>query len=142
MSLNGANAVIADAGKLTTNSALTGLNTVSGDFRLAAGASVTTTGGLSITGSGDVLVDAPFNNGGGGSSLKVGGTLTNNSSNSNALYIGNTFISAGDTVTAKALVNNGNIQIAGNGTIESVPEHRRGSRLRYDRGRDRGSYSN
>ena len=120
VSLNGANAVIADAGKLTTNSALTGLNTVSGDFRLAAGASVTTTGGLSITGSGDVLVDAPFNNGGGGSSLKVGGTLTNNSSNSNAFYIGNTFISAGDTVTAKALVNNGNIQIAGNGTIESV----------------------
>ena len=75
---------------------------MSGDFRLAAGASVTTTGGLSITGSGDVLVDAPFNNGGGGSSLKVGGTLTNNSSNSNAFYIGNTFISAGDTVTAKA----------------------------------------
>ena len=106
--LNGANARIADAGTLATNSALTGLNTVSGDFRLAAGASVTTTGGLSITGSGDGdIVDSPFNNGGGGSSLTVGGTLTDSSTNSNALYIGNTNISAGDTVTAKALVNTG-----------------------------------
>ena len=120
LGLNGASALIADAGKLTTNSALTGLNTVSGDFRLAAGASVTTTGGLSITGNGDILVDSPFNNGGGGSSLIVGGTLTNSSTNSNAFYIGNTFISAGDTVSAKALVNTGNIQIQGNGTIQSV----------------------
>ena len=98
--LSGANARIADAGTLATNSALTGLNTVAGEFALSAGASVTTTGGLSITGNGVVWLDAPFNNGGGGSSLTVGGTLTNSSTNSNALYIGNTNIGAGDTVTA------------------------------------------
>ena len=66
------------------------------------------------------MADFPFNNGGGGSSLNVGGTLTVNSTNNNALYIGNTNISAGDTVTAKALVSTGNIQIAGNGATQSA----------------------
>ena len=48
-------------------------------------------------------LDSPFISGGGGSSLTIGGTLTNSSSNGNALYIGNANIGAGDTVTAKAL---------------------------------------
>ena len=120
LGLSGANARIADAGTLATNSALTGLNTVDGAFELATGASVSTAGNLAITGNGLVWLDSPFNNGGGGSSLAVGGTLTNSSTNGNALYIGNTNISAGDTVTAAALINTGVIQIAGNGTIQST----------------------
>ena len=72
--LNGPTALIADAGTLATNSALTGLNTVSGDFLLAGGASVTTTGGLTLTGNSVVWLDSPFNNAGGGSSLTIGGT--------------------------------------------------------------------
>ena len=118
--LSGVNARIADAGTLATNSALVGLNTVDGSLVLSAGASVTTGGDLAITGNGVIWLDSPFNNGGGGSTLAVGGTLTVSSTNSNALYIGNTFIGAGDTVTAAALVNTGAIQIAGNGTIQSV----------------------
>ena len=117
--LNG-NARIADAGTLATNSALTGLNTVAGELALSGGASVTTTGGLSITGNGVVWLDAPFNNGGGGGSLAVGGTLTNTSTNNNGLYIGNGNIGVGDTVTATGLVNTGVIQIVGAGTIQST----------------------
>ncbi len=117
--LNG-NARIADAGTLATNSALTGLNTVAGELALSGGASVTTTGGLSITGNGVVWLDAPFNNGGGGGSLAVGGTLTNTSTNNNGLYIGNGNIGAGDTVTATGLVNTGVIEIQGDGTIQST----------------------
>ena len=105
LDLDGANARVADAGTLATNSALTGLGMITGSFQLAGGASVTTTGSLSITGNGEVWVDSPFFNGGGGSSLTVGGTLTNSSSNGNALYIGATNISTGDTVTATGLVN-------------------------------------
>ena len=95
--LSGVNARIADAGTLATNSALVGLNTVDGSLVLSAGASVTTSGDLALTGNGVIWLDAPFTNGGGGSTLTVGGTLTNSSTNSNALYIGNTFIGAGDT---------------------------------------------
>jgi hypothetical protein len=120
LSLSGANARIADAGTLTTNSALTGLGTVAGDFELSAGVSVTTTGSLNITGNGVVWLDSPNNNGGGGSSLAVGGTLTVSSTNNNALSIGNGYIVTGDTVTAKALVNTGVIDIQGNGTIQST----------------------
>ena len=98
----------------------TGTATVAGNFQLATGGSASVTGDLGITGNGVVWLDAPFINGGGGSSLTISGTLTNSSTNSNALYIGNTSIGAGDTVTAAALVNTGAIQIAGNGAIQST----------------------
>ena len=42
LSLDGANARVADAGTLGSNSALTGLTSVAGNFLLADGASVTT----------------------------------------------------------------------------------------------------
>ena len=54
-------------------------------------------------------LDAYFLSGGGGSSLTIGGTLTNSSTNGNALDIGYANISTGDTVTAKALSNSGAI---------------------------------
>ena len=118
--LNGPSARIADAGTLATNSALTGLNTVAGDLYLQNGNSVGVTGNLAITGSGRVDLDPFFFGGGGGSTLTVAGTLTNNSTDGDAFIIGTSNISAGDTVTAKALSNTGVIEIVGNGTIQST----------------------
>ena len=51
--LDGANSCVADAGKLTTNSALTGLTSVAGNFFLENGATVSPTGNLSVIGNGD-----------------------------------------------------------------------------------------
>jgi fibronectin-binding autotransporter adhesin len=117
LQLSGSGAFVADAGSLTTSSALTGLATVVGDFYLQNGAVVSTTGGLSITGGGRVLLDSnPFIGGGGGSTLTINGTLTNTSTDNNALYIGNGSISAADTVTAAGLNNGGAITVQGNGT--------------------------
>jgi hypothetical protein len=98
----------------------TGSAAVAGDFLLSSGGSASINGGLSITGNGVVWIDSPFNNGGGGSSLAVGGTLTVSSTNNDALSIGSSNISSGDTVTATALVNTGVIQIVGGATIQST----------------------
>ena len=93
--LDGANARVADTGASTTNSALTGPTTVApgsggnGFFFLENGASVSPSGSLSITGNGVVEVDGPNVGGPGGSSLTVGGALTNNSTNGNGIDIGN-----------------------------------------------------
>ena len=115
-------AVIADAGTLTTNSALTGLKTVAGDLYLLAGNSISATGNLSVTGgNGRVDLDPYFVGGDtGGSSLTIAGTLTNSSTDGQAIDIGNGNIGAGDTITAKALNNTGVIAITGNGTIQST----------------------
>jgi hypothetical protein len=120
VSLNGANARIADAGTLASNSALTGLNTIAGQFVLYSGASVSTAGGLGITGNAVAEIDGPNFGGGGGSRLTIGGTLTNSSTNGNAFDIGNTGIVNGDTVTATALNNTGVINIQGSGTVQST----------------------
>ncbi len=120
VALTGVNARFADASTPATNSALTGLNTVTGFLELSGGASVITKSGLNDTGNGVVWLDSPFNNNGGGSRLAVGGTLTVSSTNNNGLYIGSSHISAGDTVTATALVNTDVIQIVGGGTIQST----------------------
>ena len=120
VTLDGTSARIADAGTLATNSALTGLNTVAGYLYLENGNSVGVTGNLAITGGGRVDLDFYFLSGSGGSTLTVGGTLTNNSSDSNAILIGYSNISTGDTVTAAALSNTGEIAITGNGTIQST----------------------
>ncbi len=120
LGLNGANARIADAGTLASNSALAGLNTIAGTFYEQNGASVITTGGLSFTGNALVEIDGTNIGGAGGSTLTVGGTLTNSSTNGNGLNIGNTGITAGDTVTAQALNNTGVIQITGAGTVQAM----------------------
>ena len=52
LQLDGANARVASGTKLTTNSALTGLTTVAGNFWLQNGAKVSPTGNVSITGNG------------------------------------------------------------------------------------------
>ena len=114
--LDGASARVADAGTLGSNSALTGLTSVTGNFWLENGAKVTTTGNLSLTGNGTVELDGPNIGGSGGTSLTIGGTLTNSSTNGNGLYIGNTGITSADTVTVKGaggLSNTGYINIVG-----------------------------
>ena len=77
--LDGANSRVADAGRLTSNSALTGLSTVSGDFFLENGATVAPTGNVSVTGNGSWSSTGPNIDGAGGSSLTIGGTLSNSS---------------------------------------------------------------
>ena len=118
VTLDGATARIADAGTLATSSALTGLKRVAGDLYLLGGNSLTVTGNLSLTGAGRVGLDPYFLSGDtGGSSLTISGTLTNSSTDGQAIDIGNGNIGAGDTLTAGALVNNTDISVAGNGSI-------------------------
>ena len=64
--LDGANSRVADAGKLTSNSALTGLTSVAGDFFLQNGATVAPTGNVSVTGNGSVQLDGTNIGGAGG----------------------------------------------------------------------------
>ena len=114
--LDGAKSFVADAGKLTANSALTGLTSVSGNFVLQNGAKVTTTGNLSVTGNASVEVDGNIHGGGGGSSLTIGGNLTNSSASANGLDVGDTGLTSADTLTVKGaggLTNSGDINIEG-----------------------------
>ncbi|MBS0558591.1 MAG: hypothetical protein JSR21_00905 [Proteobacteria bacterium] len=89
-----------------------GAATIAGGLYLSSGGSASTSD-LSITGSGRIWIDSPFAAGTGGSSLTVNGTLTNTSTDNNALYIGNTNITAADTVTAQGLANSGAIHLSG-----------------------------
>ncbi|MFO1161128.1 MAG: VWD domain-containing protein [Reyranellaceae bacterium] len=119
--LNGQNARVADVAAPSTNSALIDLATVSGSFNLQNGASVgTTSDGLTITGTGRVALDANYLGGNGGSTLKIGGTLTNTSTDVNALNIGNVSIKADTTVTAMRLANSGQINIMGSATAQAA----------------------
>ncbi len=114
--LDGAKSFVADAGKLTTNSALTGLTGVAGNFWLENGATVSPTGNVSVTGSGTVELDGPNTGGSGGATLTIGGTLTNSSTNGNAISVGNTGITSADMLTvngAGGLSNTGDINIEG-----------------------------
>ena len=97
-----------------SNSALTGLASDAGTFRLRRGASLTTTGDLTNTGS--LQVDNLGGQGDGGSSLTIGGTLTN----SNNVQIGVTDMTSATTVTAQGLVNTGSIGIAGSATKQAT----------------------
>jgi hypothetical protein len=100
LGLVGNDAFIEDSTALGKNSALTGLASIGRRalFALHDGAAVSTTGALANDGS--IRLDAGA--GDGGSSLTVAGTLTN----SGDLFIGNTTLSASDTVTAAAPDNN------------------------------------
>ncbi|MCW2284017.1 hypothetical protein M2323_001630 [Rhodoblastus acidophilus] len=120
LSLDGANAFIADAGALTSNSALKGLATNSGYFLLQNGATVTTAAGLTNNNSSYIYVDCTPQNsygypyytyyfGNGGSKLAVGGVLTNRG----VLNIGNSNITNSDTVTATGLANTGSLLLQG-----------------------------
>jgi hypothetical protein len=123
--LGGAKSFVADAGKLTANSALTGLSGVSGNFWLANGATVSTTGALSISGNGTVEIDGNNAAGLGGSSLTVGGTLFNSSTSANGIDIGNTGITSVDTlkVNGSGGLTNGStseINIEGSAAVQAT----------------------
>ena len=123
LQLDGANAHVADAGATGSNSALTGLSSVTDFFLLQNGAAVTTTGAFSMTGNATVELDGPYAGGSGGTSLTIGGTLTNSSTNGYGLYIGNTGITLADTVTvngAGGLSNTGYINIIGSTTARAT----------------------
>ena len=123
LQFSGANARIADAGSTTSNSALTGLTTVAGNFWLQDGATVSPTGNVSITGNGTIELDGNNEDGAGGSSLTIGGTLTNSSTNGSALSIGNGNITSADTLTVNGsggLTNTGQIDIEGSSTVQAT----------------------
>jgi hypothetical protein len=115
--LYGNDAFIEDGTALGSNSALTGLASIGRGARLDLedGASVSTTG--SLVNDGDLYLDV--NTGDGGSSLTVGGTLTN----SHYLFIGFGYfppLSAPDVVTAAAIDNTGVVQLLAFGASQAL----------------------
>ena len=127
--------------RLGSNSALTGLTSVTGNFFLQNGATVTTTGDLSVTGNGTVELDGPYAGGSGGTSLTIGGKLTNSSTNGYGVYVGNTSITSADTLTVNGtggLSNTGDINIIGQRHRPGDPECRQcGGGVRHEGGGDR-----
>ena len=96
--LDGANAYL-EMGAVNSNNALNGLKTIAsnGELDLQDGAAVTTTGGL--TNSNQLRVDAGSN---GGSSMSIGGSLTN----SGSLQVGNNGMTSASKVTVSGTLNN------------------------------------
>ena len=99
--LGGATSFIEDAGATGLNSALTGLSENDGTLDLESGVTVSTTGGLTNTGTIDIDVIP-----GAGSSLTIGGALTN--SGSIAITGG---ISPSE-VSVQGLANSGTIEVS------------------------------
>jgi hypothetical protein len=106
LTLDGTQAVVADAGSTSSNSALSGLSNVAGTLTLRDGANVSTSGDLAN--SGTINIDMFSADSGAG--MSVGGKLTN----TGALRIGGLALTAPDAVSANALQNTGSIEIAGN----------------------------
>ncbi len=107
-----------EVGATNSNSALKGLTTIAsnGELQLENGAAVTTTGALTVAGGGALYVDANAN---GGSTLSIGGTLTN----SGSTEIGNYYITTATAVDiGKSLVNNSTIDVVGanNAAVNAV----------------------
>jgi hypothetical protein len=114
LGLVGNDAFVEDSTALGSNSALTGLASIGAGalFALHDGAAVSTTGAL----ANDGYVDLDPGRGNGGSSLTVGGALTN----SGDLTIGNTALSASDKAAASSLDNTGSINLTGSGANQAL----------------------
>jgi hypothetical protein len=112
LSLDGAQAFVADSGSTGSNSALTGLTSNAGSFYLDDGAALTTTAGL--TNNYIINVDGSYTSG--GSALTVGGTLTN----TYEIAIGNSDITQATTVTAAGLSNSGSIYLQGSTNVQAT----------------------
>jgi hypothetical protein len=113
LGLNGTDAFIEDSTAQGSNSALTGLASISAgaSFVLHDGAAVSTS---ALVNDGTINLDG--NAGDGGSSLTLAGALTN----SGNLGVGNTTLSASDKVTAAALDNTGKIYLTGSGANQAL----------------------
>ncbi len=124
--LDGTHAHIGDHGQTSKNSALTGLDSNAGILVLGNGAAIANsalafdnTGSYTIFNHTTAKTNLDFTNGGvlaldqgagdGGSQLKVGTALDN----SGTLSVGNSALSAGDTVSAATLTNSGTITLRG-----------------------------
>jgi hypothetical protein len=114
LGLNGTDAFIEDSKALGSNSALTGLASISAGATLTLhdGPAVSTTGALAN--DGNVYLDDLRGNG--GSSLTLAGALTN----SGSLFIGNAKLSAPDTVTAASVDNTAFIHLTGSGANQAL----------------------
>jgi hypothetical protein len=109
LSLTDPDAVVADASNTSSNSALTGLNTIDGSLYLYNGAKVTTTGALDN--SGMIRLDQYQLNG--GSSLTIGGELTNTDTGYIEIGPGDLMLSSSDSVHAASVNNSGTIDLYG-----------------------------
>ncbi len=105
LTLNGAKGLVALSTALTSDSALSGLASNAGVLSLENGASLTTAVGF--TNNATVDIDE-FTSG--GSSLTIGGTLTNSSFDN--IDIGNTNLTKATTVTAASIANSGNLELS------------------------------
>jgi hypothetical protein len=114
LGLVGSDAFIEDSTALGSNSALTGLASIGlgALFALHDEAAVSTTGAL--LNDGNVYLDT--GRGDGGSSLNIGGALTN----SGTLGIGNTTLSAWDEVTTSSLSDAGRIRMTGSSANQAL----------------------
>jgi hypothetical protein len=114
LGLNGNDAFVEDSTAPGSNSALVGLASIGAGatFTLHDGPAVSTTGALAN--DGNVRLD--FDGGEGGSSLTLAGALTN----SGSLDVGNTKLSASDTVTAASLDNTGSISLTGSSPNQAL----------------------
>jgi hypothetical protein len=101
--IQGKHAFVEDSTALGSNSALTGLADIVGTLDLESGASLLTTG--SVTNSGAIFLVV------GGSTLSIGGTLTN----SGLLEIA--LLHSSSSVTAKSFVNSGRVEL---GTLAAL----------------------
>ena len=102
--VGGGQAFVADSGATSSDSALTGLTSVAGDFELQRGAAMTLSGGLAVGGSLNIdTIGAAA-----GSQLGVGGDLTN----SGTVNVGTGFNhDGGSTLTISGnLVNSGTLK--------------------------------
>jgi autotransporter passenger strand-loop-strand repeat protein len=107
--LTGANAFVADANAPNVNGALSGLGTIDGRLDLESGPQVQISGDLAVYGTLDV--DTSYG-GAGGTTLTLGGTLTN----TNTVMIGSEAQTLPSTLDVGSLTNTGTIYLYGGTT--------------------------
>ena len=118
----GAQSRIALASATGSNSALTKLASLSGAFSMRDSADVTLSGPLDVSSTGGLFVDnsAEYGVGAdGGSTLSIGGSLTNAATTGGSptgVVIGNSDLSSSTTVTVNGTLDNtGTVDVTGNG---------------------------
>jgi hypothetical protein len=108
LQFSGGNAFIADAGSITTNSALTGLTAINGGLNMQTDVTIAPTGPLTIGSDGHVSIDSGFL-AVAGSKFEVTDALTVNGS----LGIGRSAMTGNSEVTAGSLLGTGTITVNG-----------------------------